>query len=72
MTVKEVYNAIEFYQYFDIPDIEFNGELFPFTISGEFMILGPEQCAGKIREQLANLYDDFELTTAVRIKVEIC
>ena len=69
MTVNEVLSAIEFCWYPDFPDIEFNGELFPFTIIGRFMILGPEQSADEIREQLAKLDDDFELITAVRMKV---
>ncbi len=69
MLVNEVYNAIEYCWYLDSPEIEFNGEDFPFTVIGEFMILGPEQSAGKIREQLAKLNDDFELIIAVRMRV---
>ncbi len=69
MLVNEVFNAIEYYWYKDFPEIEFNGEDFPFTIIGEFMILGPKQSAGEIREQLSKLDDDFELITAVRMKV---
>ncbi len=72
MTVKQVTDFIEKYLYFDIPETEFNNELFPFTIIGGFMILGPEQNAGEMRDQLAKLFDDFELTTAVRMKVKVC
>ncbi len=69
MTVNEVYKAIEYCWYSDNPEIEFNSEDFPFTIIGEFMILGPEQNAGEVREQLAKLDDDFKLITAVRMRV---
>ena len=69
MLVNEVFNTIEYCWYLDNPEIEFNGEDFLFTVIGEFMILGPEQSAGEIREQLAKLDDDFELITAVRMKV---
>ncbi len=72
MTVKEVYNSIEFCWLHDNPEIDFNGELFEFTIIGEFMILGPEQCAGTMREQLSKLNDDFELITAIRMRVKVC
>ncbi len=72
MLVKELKEFIEDYHFFDIPKIEFNGELFPFTIIGSFLILGPEQVYGEMIDQLEELCDFDELTTAVRMKVEIC
>ena len=72
MLVKEVIDLIKGVWYFDFPEIEFNDELFPFTIIDEFMIFGPEQGAGEMRKQLAKLSDDFELITAVRIRVKVC
>ena len=69
MTVNEVFNSIEFYWCNDNPEIEFNGELFEFTIIGDFMILGPGQEAGEVRKQLNKLSDDFELIIAVRMRM---
>jgi len=72
MTVKDIKDLISNYLHFDIPEIEFQGEMFPFIVIGEFMILGPEQIAGEMREQLDRFSDDFELITAIRMRVTAC
>ena len=72
MLVKELKEFIEYCWYNDNPEIEFNDEVFEFTIIGNFMILGPGQKAGEMREQLSKLVDDSLPTTAVRMKVELC
>ena len=72
MKVKELLEYIEYCWYLDNPEIEFNDGDFEFTIVGNFMVLGPGQKAGEMREQLNKLSDDFELITAVKMRVEIC
>jgi len=72
MTVKDIKDLISDYLHFDIPEIEFQGEMMPFNVIGEFMILGLEQTAGEITEELEKLPDDFELITAIRMRVEVC
>ena len=69
MKIKEVFDSIEFCWLHDNPEIEFNGELFEFTIIGDFMIIGPGQKADEMREQLSKLSDDFELIIAVRMRM---
>jgi len=71
MLVKELMDHVYGYGEFDYPEIEFNGEVFPFTVVEDYVILGDTDSAREILDRLEIIDDDTELKTAVVMKVEL-
>lgn len=73
MLVKDLRAYINSYNPFDVPEIEFNNSMFRFIISVDgFLVLGPGEEAGELLNTLKIMEDNFELNTAIAMKVELC
>ena len=72
MLVKELIEYLHNFDTYTKPEIEFNGIMFKFIVSGDgFLVLGPGEETGQIWDVLDTLDPDLKLNTAVAMEVSL-